>query len=178
MSLDGFVADAEGSIGWINLDDQVFAYYDEFISQASTAVYGPKTFQMMEVFWPGMLSDPKASGHFLHHAKWYATAEKLVFSKTLQTLSSPSARLIKGDLAEEIEAVKKQDGKNIMIFGSPRLVHSFAQRDLIDEYIISVNPVILGEGTPMFKGIRKKTDLKLISSSEFSQGGVVLRYTR
>ena len=83
MSLDGFVAGPNGEMDWIKVDDQVFSYVDEFVQEADTGFYGPKTFQMMEAYWPGVLKDPKAVGHQLNHAKWYDKAQKFVFSQNL-----------------------------------------------------------------------------------------------
>jgi len=178
MSLDGFVAGPEGEMDWIKFDDQVFSYVDEFIKEADTGFYGPKTYQMMEAHWPGVLKDPKAIGHQLNHAKWYDKAKKFVFSRNLNKLNNPTAELVKEDLAVTVADLKKSHGKNIVIFGSPGLVHSFTQLGLIDEYIILINPVILGSGIPMFKGIVSRVNLKLISTVEFKIGVVGFHYSK
>src|ERR1700677_5078437 len=123
MSLDGFVAGTKGEMDWIKLDDQVFSYVDGFIQEADTGFYGPKTYQMMEAHWPGVLKDPKATGHQLNHAKWYKGAKKFVFSRKLLKLNDPMAELVKEDLKGTVADLKKKEGKNIIIFGSPGLVH-------------------------------------------------------
>ena len=176
MSLDGFVAGPKGEMDWIKLDDQVFSYVDKFIHEVDTGFYGPKTYQMMEAYWPAVLNDPQAEGHQLNHAKWYAKAKKFVFSRNLTKLNDPMAQLVKEDLAGTVAELKKDQGKDIMIFGSPGLVHSFVQLGLIDEYIILINPMILGTGIPMFKGAR--ANLKLISSTEFKIGVVGFHYSK
>ena len=123
MSLDGFVAGPHGEMDWITLNDHVFSYVERFIADADTGLYGPVTFGMMESYWPSRLNDPTASGHFLNHAKWYEKAAKVVFSRRLDKLENQNAKLVKDNLPGEIEKMKKSPGKNLMIFGSPRLVH-------------------------------------------------------
>ncbi len=178
VSLDGFVAGPKGEMNWIKLDDDVFTYVDTFISEVDTALYGPKTFKMMESYWPSVLKDPKASGHQLRHAQWYEKAKKVVFSKHIDKLDNENAKLVKENLAGEVEGLKKITGRNIMIFGSPGLVHSFVQLDLIDEFVITINPVVLGAGIPMFKEIDRRINLRLVKSTEFKIGVVGLHYSK
>jgi dihydrofolate reductase len=176
MSLDGFVAGPNGEMDWIATDDHVFSYVERFIDDADTGLYGPVTFGMMESYWPSVLKDPKAAGHQLNHSKWYEKAGKVVFSRRLQGLDNPNAKLIKENLPDEIETLKNSPGKNLMIFGSPRLVHSFARLGLIDEYVITVNPIILGAGIPMFAGIDRRMRLQRVNSTELISGVVGFHY--
>ena len=178
ISLDGFAAGAKGEMDWIKIDDEVFTFVDSFIVQADTGLYGPKTFGMMEAHWPNVLKDSTASSHQLSHAHWYSKAQKVVFSKTASSLSDKNARLIKENAAAEIARMKNEPGKNIMIFGSPGLVHSFAQLGLIDEYVITINPVILGAGTPMFKGLNSRVNLHLKKIAKFKAGSVGVHYSK
>ena len=176
MSLDGFVAGPNGEMDWIALNDRVFNYVERFIDEADTGLYGPITFGMMESYWPAVLKDPKATGHHLNHSKWYEKAGKVVFSRQLDQLHNPDAKLVKENLPGEIENLKNSPGKNLMIFGSPRLVHSFANLGLIDEYVITVNPITLGAGIPMFAGIDRRIRLQLVESTELASGVVGFHY--
>jgi len=176
MSLDGFVAGPNGEMDWIAVDDHVFTYVERFIADADTGFYGPVTFGMMESHWPRVLKDPKASGHQLNHSKWYEKAGKVVFSRQLDRLDNPAAKLVKDNLAGEIENLRNSEGKNLMIFGSPRLVHSFANLGLIDEFVITVNPIILGAGIPMFAGMDRRIRLKLLESTQLASGVVGFHY--
>ena len=180
MSLDGFVAGPNGEfdLDWIKLDDEVFSYVDTFIREVDTALYGPKTFKMMESHWPSVLKDPNASGHQLTHAKWYEKANKIVFSRQLDKLDNPNAKLVRGNLAGEVDDLKKSIGKNIMIFGSPGLVQSCCKLGLVDEFVINVNPVVLGAGISMFGGIDQRINLRLVQSTEFKLGVVGLHYRK
>ncbi|MES2462160.1 MAG: dihydrofolate reductase family protein, partial [Armatimonadota bacterium] len=155
---------------------------DRFISQVSTALYGPKTFGMMEAYWPSVLQDETATGHSRRHARWYADAEKIVFSRSKTDLGSTSARLITGsDLAGELTALKQGgggdgDGKDIMIFGSPGLTHSCLQAGLVDELVLTLSPALLGAGTPMFPSGMSRADLQLLQAVPFAVGSVGLHY--
>jgi dihydrofolate reductase len=178
MSLDGFAAGPNGEMNWIRMEDEVFNFVDGFIGESDAGLYGPKTFQMMESYWPGVLNNSEARGHHLNHAKWYEKADKIVFSQKLKSLENKKAKLVPQVLASEIEELKKQPGKNLMIFGSPRLVQSFLQQGLIDEFIININPVILGAGISLFKNIDKKVELQLLKSTRFECGVLGCHYQR
>lgn len=177
MSLDGYVEGPNSEMDWIKTEEPVFAFVDRFIPQVSTALYGPKTFAMMEGYWPSVLNDETATGHAKSHARWYADAEKIVFSRTLTELASTSARLISGgNLTGELTALKQGEGKDIMIFGSPRLTHSCLEAGLVDEIIMTLSPVILGAGTPMFPAGMSRTNLQLLEAVPFAAGSIGFHY--
>jgi dihydrofolate reductase len=101
---------------------------------------------------------------------------KIVFSKTLQEVRWNNSRLIKENIAEEISKMKQQPGKDLVIFGSGSIVSTLMQLGLIDEYRIIVNPVVLGNGKPLFKGIKDKQNLKLLKTRVFGSGVVIHYY--
>ena len=80
------------------------------------------------------------------------------------------------NMADEIRKLKQQPGKDMWLLGSPTLARSFAQHGLIDDYRVSVNPVILGKGLPVFAGLEKRVPLTLVDSQRFDAGTVVMRY--
>jgi dihydrofolate reductase len=84
--------------------------------------------------------------------------------------------LIKENIAEEISKLKQQPGKDLVIFGSPGLAQTFMQLDLIDEFRLTVNPVVLGRGVPLFKDIKDRINLKLLETRTFNSGVVALYY--
>lgn len=86
--------------------------------------------------------------------------------------------IISNQIADNINKIKNQDGKKIIIFGSPGASHALISEDLIDEYWLFVNPVLLGEGIPLFKGVSKTTRLNLLESKTFSCGVIALHYER
>ncbi|MFH4406437.1 dihydrofolate reductase family protein, partial [Acinetobacter baumannii] len=129
-------------------------------------------------YWPTMLSNPEASEHERNHAEWIEKTEKIVFSTTLDTVEWNNSRLVKDHVEEEINKLKQQPGKDMVILGSPRFAHYLMQLGLIDEYKITVSPVLLGSGLPLFQGIEQKTSLKLIENKTFASGAIGLHYQK
>ena len=103
-------------------------------------------------------------------------ADKIVFSRTLKRLEWRNTRLVKDNIVEEIKKRKKISGKDMTLLGSGSILTQFAEQDLIDEYQIMVDPVVLGDGTPIFKGIKHKLDLRLTMTRTFKSGVVLLCY--
>lgn len=177
-SLDGFVEGPEGEmdIGWVSYDADLEKHAKEILSTADTVIWGRGTYQMMHSYWPTVPSDPAASEHELNHAEWIEKTAKIVFSTTLEKVEWNNSRLVKENVEEEINNLKQQPGKDMVILGSPRLAHYLMQLDLIDEYKITVSPVLLGKGLSLFQGINVKTNLKLIENKSFGSGALGLVY--
>lgn len=184
MSLDGFVAGPNGEMNWIKVDEEIFDHIGNRISATDTALYGRKTFEMMEGYWPTAGDEPDASKHDKEHSQWYKNAQKLVLSKTMkgsngETNNLNNTTVVSEDVPDEINRIKSQTGSDdseILVFGSPTATHSLIQQDLIDGYWIFVNPVILGQGIPLFNGVKEKTKLKLLSTRSFAAGVTELSY--
>ena len=175
VSLDGFVANRRGEMDWITIDDEIFKDAIALADTADTALFGRVTYQMMESYWPTVLSNDSSTKLELQHAEWMENTAKIVVSSTMDKVGWNNTRLIKENIAQEIVKLKHRPGKNIMIFGSPRLTHSFMQWDLIDEYRININPVILGGGIPMFN-THNRINLKLVTTKTFRAGVMGLHY--
>lgn len=176
LSLDGFVASADGGLGWVSITEELFDFVGQRIQQTDTALYGRVTYQMMEAYWPTAAEQPNASKHDLEHSRWYKTARKVVLSKTLADEDRADVKIIRSHLRDEITQLKQGGGSEILVFGSPSATHALMAEDLIDEYWIFLNPVLLGQGMPLFKDIKHKTQLKLVTSKTFASGVVCLRY--
>jgi len=175
VSLDGFVANQRGEMDWITIDDEIFKDAIASADDADTAVFGRVTYQMMESYWPTVLSNASSTKLELQHARWMEITSKIVVSATMDKVGWNNTRLIKENIAQEILKLKQRPGKNIIIFGSPRLTHSLMQWDLIDEYRININPVILGSGLPLFS-VAARSNLKLIEAKNFKSGVIGLHY--
>jgi dihydrofolate reductase len=175
-SLDGFVAGLNGEMNWIHVDEELFDFVATMTEKADTALYGRVTYDMMQSYWPDAGKEPNASKHDKEHSAWYNNVSKVVLSTTLSEEGLDNTTVIGNQLADNINKIKKQDGKNILIFGSPRASHSLLSEGLIDEFWLFVNPVLLGEGMPLFKGVKEKTNLKLIETKIFSSGVIALHY--
>jgi dihydrofolate reductase len=178
-SLDGCV---EGSsawdISWISYNHELEKYAEEILSNVDTVLWGRTTFLGMQQYWTSVPDNPESSEHEINHAKWLENTTKIAFSKTLEKVDWKNSRLVKENISEEITNLKKQSGKDMIILGSPALAQSLMKLDLIDEYRLTVNPVILGSEKPLFKDITKKMDLKLVDSRVFDSGVIGLTYQR
>ena len=177
ISLDGFVAGPNGEMDWIKHDEELFNYVGKRISEGDTALYGRKTYQMMESYWPTAEDKPTATKHDIEHSKWYNNVRKVVLSKTLQESGLTNTTIISDSLSDRINEIKQQGDKEILLFGSPTATHSLIQLNLIDSYWLFVNPIILGQGIPLFVDIKDKIKLKLLTTTrQFSCGVTELNY--
>jgi dihydrofolate reductase len=177
-SLDGFVAGPKGEMDWIKFDDSMFDFVATMTDQADTALYGRVTYEMMEGYWPTAGDKPNATKHELEHSAWYNKVLKVVLSTTLQQSELHNTKVIADQLSENILELKQQEGKNILIFGSPTACQSLLKEGLIDEFWLFVNPIILGLGMPLFKNITGTTELKLVESKTFSCNVIALHYEK
>ena len=177
ISLDGFVAGVNGEMDWIKVDEEIFDYVRKRIGEGDTGLYGRVTYQMMENFWPTAADNPTASRHEIEHSKWYNKAHKVVLSKTMKDAGLANTTIINDNLSERINEIKQQEGKDILLFGSPTATHSVIQLNLIDGYWLFVNPIILGQGIPLFVDIKDKIKLKLLTTRQFTCGVTELSYT-
>jgi len=178
VSLDGFVAGPNGEIDWIFLDDEMFEDVHDLVSKADTALFGRVTYHIMEDYWPTAANRPGATKHDREHSSWLSLASKIVFSRTLKKVNWHYTRIVNGRVSEEIAELKKQPGKNLILFASPGLASTFMNLNLIDEYWFNVNPILLGEGIPLFKNLSDMRTLKLLDSKTYKQGVVNLHYGR
>ena len=179
LSLDGFVAStAKGSagLGWISRSADLFEYVEKRIQQTDTALYGRTTFEMMESYWPTAADEPDASPHDHEHSRWYKSARKVVLSKTLLEKNHANTKIISSNLNDAINDLKQSSGSEILIFGSPSATHALMAENLIDGYWLFVNPILLGQGFPLFKNIHDQTALTLVNTNIFPSGVVCLQY--
>jgi dihydrofolate reductase len=175
-SLDGFVAGLKGEMDWVKFDDTMFDFVATMTDQADTALYGRVTYEMMQSYWPKAGEKLNATKHDKEHSNWYNRVSKIVLSKTMQETGLHNTKVIGDQLFENINKLKQQDGKNILIFGSPGASQSLLNLGLIDEFWLFVNPIILGIGMPLFKDITGTTKLKLVESKTFACGVIALHY--
>jgi dihydrofolate reductase len=178
VSLDGFVAGPNGEMDWIKVDDQMFEYAGQRTNESDTALYGRVTYQMMEGYWPTAADQPNATKHDIEHSTWYNKVDKVILSKTMEGQQLPNTIIISNDIEHRVKALKQQAGKEIVIFGSPSASHTLMQYGLIDEFWLFVNPILLGQGIPLFKNIQQTTELKLVTTATFESGVVCLHYQK
>lgn len=177
-SLDGLAATTDREISWIHVDDEIFDYSGRATEEADTALYGRETYKIMQDYWPTAADKPGASKHDIQHSSWYNHVEKIILSTTLRPGEITNARIISNNVVAEINQLKAKPGKNIVMFGSPGATRSLAQENLVDEFWIFVNPVILGKGIPFLQGATNSVKLKLISSKALHSGVVCIHYEK
>lgn len=177
-SLDGFAAGPNGEMDWIKFDDELFDFVATMTDKADTALYGRVTYELMQSYWPTAAEKPNASKHDKEHSAWYKNVSKIVLSTTLSQNGLDNTLVISNQLAENINKLKNRDGKNILIFGSPRASYSLLGDGLIDEFWLFVNPVLLGKGMPLFKNVTETTPLNLIETKTFGCGVIALHYEK
>ncbi len=176
VSLDGFVASSNGGLDWIIVNEEIFDHVEQRIKETDTALYGRATYQMMEGYWPTAADQPTATKHDIEHARWYKQARKVVLSRTMRDIHPANTKIISSNLADEIAQLKRGTGSDILMFGSPTATHALMAENLIDEYWLFINPILLGQGVPLFKNIKSRTTLNLVTSKIFSSGVVCLQY--
>jgi len=177
ISLDGFVAGLNGELDWVKVDEEIFDYVGKRIGKGDTAFYGRVTYQMMENYWPTAADKPTATKHDIEHSKWYSKVHKIVLSKTMKETGLTNTKIISDNLSDRINEIKQGEGEDILLFGSPTATHSLIQLNLIDGYWLFVNPIILGQGIPLFVDIKDKVKLKLLTTRQFTSGVTELNYT-
>ena len=178
VSLDGFCSGPKGELDWVSYDSELEKYAEGIVSTVGSPLYGRVTYQMMESYWPAVLRNKSATKHERDHANWVENVHKVVFSRTLDKVEWKNTQLIKDNITEEITTLKQQPGKDLVIFGSPTLAHEFMRLDLIDEYQLTLNPVLLGRGTPLFENVETKSKLTLVNSTTLNSGVMGLQYRR
>lgn len=176
ISLDGFAGDINGGLGFLSYDEELQKYAGELVKTVGAPLYGKTTYQLMEGYWPTVLNKPDADKHALEHAQWVHNIPKVVFSTTLQSASWNNTTLIRENIAEEVNKLKQQPGKDLVIFGSPGLAKSFMNLGLIDEYKLTLHPVILGNGISLFDTNIATRNLKLLAAETLKSGVVTLHY--
>ncbi|HLO31023.1 MAG TPA: dihydrofolate reductase family protein [Anaerolineales bacterium] len=172
VTLDGFFEGPNQDISWHNVDEEFNEFAIHQLNEVDTLLFGRVTYQGMASYWPtefARKNDPEV-------AELMNNMPKIVFSKTLDGADWNNSRLVKENVVEEVLKLKQQPGKDIAIFGSSGLAVTLAEQGLIDEYRIIVNPVFLGHGTPLLKGIENRLDLRLLDATIFKSGNVLLYY--
>ncbi len=172
MTLDGYFEGPERDITWHNVDAEFNDYAIKQLHEIDTLLFGRVTYQMMASYWstPAAIKDDPTVANLMNQLP------KLVFSRTLQKAEWSNTRLIKENVAEEISKMKNGPGKSMAVFGSADLLSTLIQKDLVDEHRLMINPVLLGRGTPLFKGLQGKLNLELIRSRSFHNGNMLLVY--
>ena len=174
VTLDGFIEGPNGEIDWCIIDDASGSddFLGDLLAETDTIFYGRISYDMWGNWQPDENADPamKKAYHAIRSKKKY------VFSST--KTSDQHAVVIGSEIKERVEQILKEPGKSIWLYGGGKLITTFMNLGLIDEFRLAVHPVILGEGKPLFNEIRNRVNLKLLSVKSSSSGVTVLIYER
>jgi dihydrofolate reductase len=152
MTLDGFCDHTA-----MSADDETHQHYNELLKSAGTLLYGRITYQLMESYWPTVVKNPTGNKPTDEFAVLIDNISKIVFSKTLKKADWRNTKLATKDIKNEVLGLRQQAGKDILA-GSPSLIVSLTNLDLIDEYQICVHPIILARGLTLFKNVTGRVD--------------------
>ena len=176
-TINGFVAGTNGELDWmtLNLDDEIKDFFNELHEPVDLILLGRKMTDGFVKYWTDVF-DNQPDNPMFPIAKKMIETPKIVFTKTLEKSDWDNTTLAKGDLTEEVNALKNKSGKDIIVYGGAGFVSSLIREDLIDEYNLFINPVAIGEGMTIFNGLDENFNLSLVKSKTFNNGKVAFRY--
>ena len=186
VSADGYFADKDGNLNWVVPEDALNDHAIENMAHADTILFGRRTYEMFESYWPKAVADPKGvedphgagrrTPALQKVAEWINDANKIVFSSTRKEVTWRNSRIEARLSAGDIETLKRAPGRDMLVFGSGTLTAALAQHGLIDEYQFAVAPVLLGQGRNLISGVRRTSKMALAESRALPQGNLLLRY--
>jgi dihydrofolate reductase len=186
VTADGYFTSPDGKLDWVVPEPQIDKEAGEGMSGQGAILFGRRTYEMFQAFWPHALEDSgtapdphmpgRRSPEIRAMAVWINEAAKIVFSKTLEDVTWKNTRLLHAFDPREVEAMKKQPGPDMLIFGSGSIASQLTEHGLIDEYRFIVGPVLLGSGRPLISGVPKSSRLDLLEAKTYPSGNVMLRY--
>lgn len=175
ISLDGFLATPTRDMSFVRFGDDLADHTYPLFDRVDTAVYGRVTYELMEGYWPTADAAPDASAHAQTHARWYRAVNKIVASRTLAT-KDPHVRVVGDDIVAALRAEKQAAGGDIMIFGSPSLTQTLAAAGIVDEWRLSLQPVLLGRGLPLVAQLEQRAELEMRDARVLGKGVIAAHY--
>lgn len=169
VTLDGFIEGKNGEVDWCIMDPDMG--FTDFLNQIDTILYGRKSYDLWGQYIPKN-EDPDTEKEIwkLVHSK-----KKYVFSRTQNEIDN-QAIFINDNILEEVNKLKKKSGKDIWLYGGASLITTFINLGLVDEFRLSIHPVVLGEGKPLFIDLKQRINLKMVNTRTFSSGVVQIIY--
>lgn len=176
MSVDGYVAGPNGEMDWMvwDWDDKLKQYVDELTESIDTILLGRKMADGFVSTWSNIMSKPDDPSYAF--AKKMIETPKVVFTKTLDRSKWVNTKIATGNLADEVNKLKSQNGKDIIVYGGASFDSSLIKAGLIDEFHLFVNPAAIGKGMTIFKDLNDVQRFNLVNSIGFDCGIVVLHY--
>jgi dihydrofolate reductase len=178
VSLDGYVCGPQDELDWATMTDDKIGEFliPDLQKTVDTMLVGRKLYQGFEQYWPSVPENPQSPPEMVEFAHWMADTPKVVFSKTLKEVNWKNSRLANADPSVTVQKMKQEPGGDMVIFGGAALAAHFVKNNLIDEYRIKLEPVVLGKGKSLFRDVTERVKLNLIKSKAFDSGVVGLYY--
>jgi dihydrofolate reductase len=172
VTLDGCIDHREGVA-----DAEMLRYWTRVMDSAGAMLFGRRTYELMENYWPQVARDPKARKSDRHWAKKLDAKPKYVVSTTRRDFPWNNTHHVKGNLKRAVTALKKATPRGVMV-GSPKLSAALQRLDLVDEYRFVIHPVVAGHGPYLFPGLKPSLRLKFVAATRLKSGIVALHYRR
>jgi dihydrofolate reductase len=176
VSLDGFMEGPDRDISWHAVDEELHGHFNEVLGAMSAFLDGRVTYEGMAEFWPTADADPGGSESIAEFARIWREMPKFVYSRTLER-AGWNTTVVRAVVPEEVRALQAQPGGDMAVGGAD-LAATFLAYDLIDEFRLYVNPVVLGSGRRLFPPGDAPVQLQLVETRTFGNGVVLLRYRR
>lgn len=173
VSLDGYFEGQQHDLSWHNVDDEFNAFAHEQNNALDTILFGRITYDLMERYWP----TPEGARDDKETAQWMDLARKVVVSEPFQPTWN-NTEVISENVLDRIAALKQEPGTDIVMLGSNMLCVSLMEAGLVDEFRLMINPVAIGNGTPLFAGLPKRVEFTLQRSRTFKNGNVLHVYSK
>lgn len=170
VTLDGYIEGPNGEIDWCIMDDDMD--FGEFISSIDTIFYGRISYDAWGNYQPDENTSPEET------AMWEGIHSKKKYVFSSRAKSDANATYISTDIVKKVTDIKSQAGKDIWLYGGAGLIKTFIDSNLIDVYKMSVHPVALGKGKPLFENLKSRVDLELVETRVFKSGVVELTYIK
>lgn len=174
VSVDGYIADAQGSIDWSEPSQELHQYWNDFERETALSFYGRRLYELMAAYWPTADEAPDADPVLVDYARVWRDMPKVVFSRTLKSVDWNS-RLERGDPVEVVRKLKAETDGSLEVAGAT-LAAPIVQAGLVDEYRIVVAPTLVGGGARFFPSLPSWITLRLLENRTFPGGTVLLRY--
>ncbi len=175
-SVDGFIADPEGGLEWVPIDDELMRFANEYFGAADGIVFGRNVYEGFVDYWDAL--DPTSASvteRDVEFARIFRGMTRIVVSRTLDHVDD-KAILIKGEVARAIADLKRQTGGDLLLICGPELRSVLTRQGLVDRHRVLVAPVALGDGQPLFAEIEEPLRLQLVDTRVFDGGVVMLDY--
>ena len=176
VSLDGFIAGADGELDWHLVDDELHTHFNEQLAAMGAFVSGRVNYDPLAESWPTANTDPSSTGPMVEFARIWRDMPKIVFSRTLER-ADWNTTVVRELVPDDVVKLKGQAGGDLAL-GGAELAADFMRHDLIDELRLYVHPVVLGRGKALFRPSPSRKPLRLAESRAFGNGVVLLRYRR